>query len=61
MRLTSVKGSVVAQAGRQLNRVSFKGRVAGRLLVPGRYRLTAIAGAPALTGAPRQAWFKIVP
>jgi hypothetical protein len=61
MRLTSVKGSVVAQAGRQLNRVTFKGRVAGRLLVPGRYRLTAIAGAPALTGAPRQAWFKIVP
>ncbi|MGE0028896.1 MAG: calcium-binding protein [Thermoleophilia bacterium] len=60
-RVLAVRGSVARAATAGANRLAFSGRVGGKALAPGRYRLLAVARAGGLAGPPARAAFRILP
>ncbi|HKP21834.1 MAG TPA: hypothetical protein VJT68_09970, partial [Thermoleophilaceae bacterium] len=60
-RAVPVRGGFRHAGKAGANSFTFTGRVGGRALSPGRYRLTATpVGADGLAGAPRQAQFRVL-
>jgi hypothetical protein len=59
-RFVRMPGAIRRPAHTGANRTRFRGRIGGRRLAPGGYRLAALASSPAGTSATRRARFRVL-